>query len=1026
MIKPLLAGAASWVVLSLAVFATRGDTGVTNREVHPKIAGTDLSQRAVTNSILADGDRSSLTVSSAASNLTSANAALETINPCANLNTIYSFVGPLSALLRGGKGGYEPEDGLVIGNDGSLYGVTAKSGDAISGTDVDTGTVFRITPNGALTTLCAFAVDSTAIELGILAEGTIFGGTPKAALAQGPDGNFYGTTTEGSRYFPNHEDQTFGGTIFCLTPTGTLTMLNCFETETYVTGRLVVGRDGCFYGTTAGSDHIENRGTVFKVSASGEITTLHTFTGGKDGSNPESGLVQGKDGYFYGTTAGGNGTVFRLDNQGILTTLYSFTGGADGGAPRTKLVEVRTGVFYGTTSKGGVGGTNGTLFQFTSTGELTMLYPFTGGNDGSQPNELAWGNDGALYGTTQFGGPYGLGTVYKITTNGAFTLLNWFTDPNNATDHPNLPSRLVRGQDGTFYGTTSAGGVFGAGTVFQVLLATNAPFFFTPPQDQVVLPGNTAYFTVSVGGLLPLTYRWQKDTMTLVDGGRVSGARSSCLVISDVIPADAGTYRLMVDNQLGSVTSTGSVLEVILPEPPMQVLYSFELEDVHGYLPIGGVTLDHQGNLYGTTLWDAGWNGGTIFRLPPNGVLSTLYSFGTLTNENGEALDGCHPMAPLVQGKDGAFYGTTQSGGQYGLGVVFKLTSAGTLTTLASLNGTNGVAPVAGLTLGNDGNFYGTTEAGGASLALDTDGSFIGYGTVFKATPSGQLTTLISFNGTNGATPYGGLTLGNDGNFYGSTLAGGSSFKLGGDPQLSTLGTYGTIFKMTPRGELTTLVSFGGTNGVGPQGTLALGMDDEFYGAVMAIMGDRTITHGALFRVTSQGTLTLLHSFSGGTDGSSPQGGLMRGMDGNFYGTTISGGEYDAGIAFRMTPTGIFTPLCSFTGGIDGRAPMSGLIQGPDGCFYGSTSSGGTGRGGTIYKLTLNNATPTLNITGTKAQVILTWPDTASEFILETSDRLGPYAHWIPWTMGFSLSSGFCILTNQVNSPSGFFRLRKP
>ncbi len=167
-----------------------------------------------------------------------------------------------------------------------------------------------------------------------------------------------------------------------------------------------------------------------------------------------------------------------------------------------------------------------------------------------------------------------------------------------------------------------------------------------------------------------------------------------------------------------------------------------------------------------------------------------------------------HPKAGLVQGSDGNFYGTTEYGGASGSGTVFQMTPAGVLTTLVLFNGTNGSHPSAALAQGSDGNFYGTTAYGG------TNGN---KGTVFQMTPAGALTTLVSFNGTNGSRPVAGLVQGSDGNFYGTTLLGGAN-------------NHGTVFKMTTGGVLTTLVSFNGANGLSPFAPLVQGSDGNFYG----------------------------------------------------------------------------------------------------------------------------------------------------------------------------------------------------
>jgi uncharacterized repeat protein (TIGR03803 family) len=220
--------------------------------------------------------------------------------------------------------------------------------------------------------------------------------------------------------------------------------------------------------------------------------------------------------------------------------------------------------------------------------------------------------------------------------------------------------------------------------------------------------------------------------------------------------------------------------------------------------------MGNDGNFYGTTFYGGSTNFkggyGTVFRVTTNGTLTMLVPF------NGT--NGSHPLGTLTLGSDGNFYGTTESGGDNDRGTIFQMTTNGTLTTLVSFNWTNGAEPSAGLTLGNDGNFYGTTSDGGSN----------DLGTVFQVTTNGALTTLVSFNFTNGASPVAALTLGNDGNFYGTTEEGGSYTNLNnGDGG-------GTIFRVTTNGVLTTLISFNGTNGLLPEAALTLGSDGNFYG----------------------------------------------------------------------------------------------------------------------------------------------------------------------------------------------------
>ena len=344
---------------------------------------------------------------------------------------------------------------------------------------------------------------------------------------------------------------------------------------------------------------------------------------------------------------------------------------------------------------------------------------------------------------------------------------------------------------------------------------------------------------------------------------------------------------------------------------PIQTLYSFN--NANGATPRAGLTLGIDGNFYGTTaqggISNPTWIGGmgTVFKITTNGTLTTLVYF------NGS--NGAEPWAELVLDNAGNFYGTTQNGGSSGnggqsFGTVFKVTTNGALTTLASFAYTNGATPRAGLTIGNDGNFYGTTYQGGSS----------GYGTVFRVTTNGTLTTLASFANTNGAHPWAGLTLGNDGIFYGTTYQGGSS-------------GYGTVFKVTTNGTLTTLVFFDGANGGSPQASLTMGNDGNFYGTTS---GSSTPSgSGTVFRLTTNSTLTTLVS------GLNLFTELRLGTDGSFYGTA-------PGMVFHVTTNGTLTKLAGLNDIAD-----AALAPGNDGSFYGTTYQGGSSNYGTVFCLLL-------------------------------------------------------------------------
>ena len=323
------------------------------------------------------------------------------------------------------------------------------------------------------------------------------------------------------------------------------------------------------------------------------------------------------------------------------------------------------------------------------------------------------------------------------------------------------------------------------------------------------------------------------------------------------------------------------------------------------------------------------------------GRASTI-SLTTLYSFIGGA-DGLQPHGALIEGSDSNFYGTTYGGGLSGAGTVFAMNSVGTLTTLYTFSGTaDGAQPRGALVQGSDGNFYGTTFAGGL---------LSGAGTVFSVTSTGMLTTLYRFSGgSDGGQPYGGLVEGSDSNFYGTTYGGG-------------VNSAGTLYRVNSLGTLTTLYSFtGGSDGANPAAGLIMGPNGSFLGTTYA---GGTSGSGTVFVINSLGTLTSLYSFTGSTDGANPLAGLVEGPKSNFFGTTFGGGANGTGTVFRINLQGGFASLYSFTGGADGAQPEAGLIFGSDGNLYGTTSGGGGSGLGAVFKISMTGSfTPLYNFSG--------------------------------------------------------------
>jgi uncharacterized repeat protein (TIGR03803 family) len=357
--------------------------------------------------------------------------------------------------------------------------------------------------------------------------------------------------------------------------------------------------------------------------------------------------------------------------QASFKSLHSFNT-ADGALPQAALTQVGKN-FYGSTQYGGSVGA-GTVFRMTSKGQVTVLHSFVqDGVDGQQPHaKLLLASDGLLYGCTQKGGTAGDGTLFSISPSGVYKVIYQFDGSAGGPAQPAAP--LIQTADGNFVGTTYQGGTGGTGTIFRV----------TPSGSLTVL-----------------------HNLGATDGG----------------------------------------------------------------LPTSGVTLASDGNYYGTTTSGGSAGYGTAYRLTPAGVFSVLHNFIY-------ASSGSNPWGGLVQASDGNLYGTTGSGGDNGVGTLFRLTPSGTLTKLFSFGSGLGANPTGTLAVGADGLLYGTT--------YQTQVPY-NAGTVFKATLAGVVSTVFAFpvDQLSGANPWAGVTVGKKGRLYGTTVLGGEA-------------GVGTVYRLTP------------------------------------------------------------------------------------------------------------------------------------------------------------------------------------------------------------------------------------
>ena len=403
------------------------------------------------------------------------------------------------------------------------------------------------------------------------------------------------------------------------------------------------------------------------------------------------------------------------------------------------------------------------------------------------------------------------------------------------------------------------------------------------------------------------------------------------------------------------------------------VLYSFA-GGADGANPTAGVIRDAAGNLYGTASRGGTGNNGVVFKLDTTGQESALYNF------TGGA-DGGAPASGVIRDAAGNLYGTTENGGTSNAGVIYKVGTTGQETVLYTFTGgANGGNPSSGVVRDAAGNLYGTAgvvyelstagqytmlysftggadgsatqtgvirDAAGNLYGTTYQGGTAGYGVVYKLNPSGQETVLYNFTrGADGGSPQAGVVRDAAGNLYGTTVYGGIG--------TSSSAGLGVVYKLDATGQETVLYSFpGAAGGTAPRTGVIADAAGNLYGTTSA---GGPANQGVVFKLSPQGLYTVLHSFTGGDDGGSPQAGVTRDSAGNLYGTAY-GGAAGWGVVYRVNTAGQETVLYNFTGGADGGIPLSGVIRDPAGNLYGTTCAGGVSWGfpgsgyGVVYKL---------------------------------------------------------------------------
>jgi uncharacterized repeat protein (TIGR03803 family) len=491
---------------------------------------------------------------------------------------------------------------------------------------------------------------------------------------------------------------------------------------------LIQGSDGNLYGTSPYA--------VFKIGADGSnCTVLHEFGGSGDGIGCYAALLEGSDGVLYGTTyLGGsvnNGTVFKLNKDGSgYKILYQFAGAGDGQKPYAALVEGTDGTLYGTTKLGGPG-SGGTIFKLRKDGSgygIIRYFTFTYGSstDGCCPSApLLKASDGMLYGTTQSGGTNSFGTIFRMNTDGQnYGILHHFGGFLDGR----TPDVLTEAEDGTLFGTTEMGGTNSYGTVFKL----------NKDGTGYAVLHHFAYR--GLDGQSPYSGVIEADDGLLYGTTQSGGASGNCGTVFRLNEDGSGYTNL---HNFGTICGDGSQ-------------------------PVSGLIQTADGTFYGTTSKGGYLNFGIIFKLDNGGTGYSIF------HEFSASVDGNQPWSPVIQASDGVLYGTAY-GGIAGDGVVYKLNSDGSGYSIIHHFGldcaADGINPDAAVIEGSDGALYGTTYTGGSDYA----------GTVFKLNKDGSGFTVLLSEGSENALIEGsdGALYGTA--YYGGLTNANSVFKLNKD-----------------------------------------------------------------------------------------------------------------------------------------------------------------------------------------------------------------------------------------------------
>ena len=499
------------------------------------------------------------------------------------------------------------------------------------------------------------------------------GAYPYARLAAGGDGALYGNGRQGGA----NDD----GTVFRMNKDGSgFAVLRSFHRTpdgSFLSGALSEGGDGALYGTALQGGAVGS-GTVYRMNKDGTgFAVLRNFSGGSEGATLFAGVVEGSDGGLYGVTRDGGvnnaGTLFRVNKDGTgFSSLMRFALATDGSSPQAGVIESRDGMLYGTAQGAGLG--FGTVYRMNRDGTgAVVLRRFNGGTDGLSPQAVVEGTDGLIYGTTLQGGLYGSGTIYRMNRDGTgFVAIRSFT---GGSDGGYLYGALAEGSDGMFYGTGNQGGAYGQGTVFRmnkdgtgfaVLNVFNGSSGSRPFAGVIEGTDGAIYGTTISGGAVGygVVFRMNKNG-TGYTVLRSFSATEGIYPYGGVVEGSDGA--LYGANNQGGVYGAGTVYRINKDGSGFAVLRSLN-QNPDGAYPQYGVREGSDGALYGTGTQGGTSGGGTVYRLNKDGTgFEVLQAMGTTAGSPR------NPTGKLAFGSDGRFYGTSAAGGDANLGTIFAL-----------------------------------------------------------------------------------------------------------------------------------------------------------------------------------------------------------------------------------------------------------------------------------------------------------------------------------------------------------------